>query len=283
MPKVSKRKLQLQRARASKIKRRKLSRSVQNEVTEDDYTDIVSLARPSAQHNVSRPAEDLASETSADNGNDESDMEHIVEDSNDLETDGESDIFEVYSKDYIDGLHRDDVRAIVIILTVREWRTTFIANDGTFLDTLQGKYQRTGILWQNEELNKKASKFVRENAFVKGKPNMTFSSFTKWVNQCLLPNYSLEPGYPRNVSIETGRRWLHNLGFSVLDAKKGTYVDGHEREDVISYRKHFLRKMVALGLLSKENAPTEEAQCSLPDDLESPSPLVLNETVFFVS
>ena len=128
-------------------------------------------------------------------------MEHRVEDSNDLETDGESDIFEVYSKDYIDGLHPDDIRAIVTILynvlvnklyfplteaariisdvigksdrTVREWRTTFIANDGTFLDTLQGKYQRTGILWQNEEPNKKASKFVHENAFVKGKPNMT--------------------------------------------------------------------------------------------------------------
>ena len=67
MPKVSKRKLQLQKARASKIKRRKLSRSVQNEVSEDDCTDIVSLARSSAQHNVIRPAEDLASETSADN------------------------------------------------------------------------------------------------------------------------------------------------------------------------------------------------------------------------
>ena len=32
--------------------------------------------------------------------------------------------------------------------------------------------------------------------------------------------------------------------------------------------------------LSKENAPTKEAQFSLPDDLESPSPLVLNKTVF---
>ena len=57
-------------------------------------------------------------------------------------------------------------------------------------------------------------------------------------------------------------------------------MDGHEREDVISYRKRFLRKMVALGFLSKENAPTKEAQFSLPDDLESPSPLVLNKTVF---
>ena len=165
-------------------------------------------------------------------------MEHRVEDSNDLETDGESDIFEVYSKDYIDGLHHDDIRAIVTILynvlvnklyfplteaariisdvigksdrTVREWCTTFIANDGTFLDTLQGKYQRTGILSQNEELNKKASKFVHENAFLKGKPNMTLSSFTKWVNQCLLPNYSLEPGY-----LEMYQLKLADVGFTI--------------------------------------------------------------------
>ena len=121
-----------------------------------------------------------------------------------------------------------------------------------------------------------ATKFVRENAFAKARPNMTLASFTKFINLCL-PNYSLKPGYPRNVSIETGRRWLHHLGFSVVDAKKGTYVDGHEREDVVLYRQRFLRKMVCLGFLTRENAPTEEAVSSLPDDLESPSPDVLNK------
>ena len=76
----------------------------------------------------------------------------------------------------------------------------------SFTDTLQGKYQRSGVLWQNEELNKKATKFVRENGFAKARPNMTLASFTKFINLCLLPNYSLKSGYPRNVSIETGRR-----------------------------------------------------------------------------
>ena len=108
--------------------------------------------------------------------------------------------------------------------TVRDWRATFLANSGSFPETLQGRYQRTGILWQNEELNKKASTFVRANKAV-----------ARWVNEDLLPNHALEPGYPRKISQETARKWLHELGFCVLDSKKGTYVDGHERQDVTDY------------------------------------------------
>ena len=151
--------------------------------------------------------------------------------------------------------------------TIRAWRTSYLADNGSFPDTLQGKYQRSGVLWQNEELNRKA---VRENASVKGKPNMNLRSFTSWVNECLLPFQSLEPGYPRQVSIETARKWLHHLGFSIICPKKGTYVDGHERDDVVQYRNQFLRKMVALGFLNKDNAPTQECVDSLPGDLNCP-------------
>ncbi|KZT23214.1 hypothetical protein NEOLEDRAFT_1069814, partial [Neolentinus lepideus HHB14362 ss-1] len=36
------------------------------------------------------------------------------------------------------------------------------------------------------------------------------------------------------------RRWLHKLGYGLHEAKKGLYVDGHERDDVVQYRKQFL-------------------------------------------
>ena len=36
----------------------------------------------------------------------------------------------------------------------------------------------------------------------------------------LLLNHVLEPGYPRKISQETVRKWLHELGFCVLDSKK---------------------------------------------------------------
>ena len=82
--------------------------------------------------------------------------------------------------------------------------------NGSIPDNKQGKYQRSGILWSSEELNKKACKCVRENANVKGKPNLTTASFCRWINDELLPNVSLPPGFPRRVSVETARKWLHD-------------------------------------------------------------------------
>ena len=58
----------------------------------------------------------------------------------------------------------------------------------------------------------------------------------------------------------------------MLDKKKGVYIDGHERPDVIEHRRKFLRKLVAGGFLTKENAPTEEAKSAFPVDIESLPP-----------
>lgn len=90
-------------------------------------------------------------------------------------------------------------------------------------------------------------KHVHENASVKGNPNLNVGQLCQWVNDDLLPNETLEPGFPRKVSMETARKWMIELGFSVVRKKKGTYVDGHEHEDVVDYCKTLLRKMVSLG------------------------------------
>lgn len=165
--------------------------------------------------------------------------------------------------------------------TVREWKANFHESGGKIPESKQGDYQRTGVLWKNETLNKKATRFIRGNAAVKGKPNLTVSIFCQWVNEKLLPNETLEPGFPRRIAIETARKWMHEMGFQVLTAKKGSFVDGHERQDVIECRKKFLRRMVALGFLNMMNAPTPDARDALPDDLECPSQAVLDKTVVF--
>ena len=92
-----------------------------------------------------------------------------------------------------------------------------------------------------------------------------------WINETLLQQNVLEPGFPRKIGLETARTWLHELGFSKLEAKKGTYVDGHERDDVVEYGGKFLRKMVGLGFLNPSNSPTQEAAQALPVDLEIPT------------
>ena len=124
--------------------------------------------------------------------------------------------------------------------SVREWRKKFL-EEGEVPESKQGKYQRSGVLWSDEALNRKAARHIHENASVKGQPNLTVSQFCQWVNDDLLPNETLEPGFFRKISIETAQSGWSELGFSVV-RKKGTYVDGHEREDVIDYRKTFLRR-----------------------------------------
>ena len=61
---------------------------------------------------------------------------------------------------------------------------------------------------------------------------------------------------------------VSKLGFEVVRARKGTFVDGHEREDVVEYRNLFLQKMASLGFLNSKNAPTEQAKLALPADIE---------------
>ena len=64
----------------------------------------------------------------------------------------------------------------------------------------------------------------------KGHPNMTLAAFCLWVKDDLFPNVTLEPGYPRRISVETARKWFHHPGFKVLSPSKGcTLTDTKER------------------------------------------------------
>ena len=73
--------------------------------------------------------------------------------------------------------------------TVCEWRKQSL-EDGEILESTQGNYQRSGVMWSSEELNKKAVRYIRENANVKGQPraNLTAGKFCQQVNDDLLPN-----------------------------------------------------------------------------------------------
>ena len=61
--------------------------------------------------------------------------------------------------------------------TVRRWQSGLIDNDGVLPESQEGRYQRTGVLWYNEELNKKAAEYVRENASVKVATTLQLLSF----------------------------------------------------------------------------------------------------------
>ena len=109
-------------------------------------------------------------------------------------------------------------------------------------------------------------------------PNLTVASFCHWINNDLLPNTFLEPGFPR---YETARKWLYELGFEVMSSKKGLYFDGHEREDMVRERSKFLKQMIELGFLHPDQAPTPEAAAAFPNDIPLASSEVRSKSVFF--
>ena len=61
--------------------------------------------------------------------------------------------------------------------------------------------------------------YIRENANVKGQPNLITGKFCRWVNNDLLVSTTLEPGFPWKVGIEMARKWMHELGFAVVHKK----------------------------------------------------------------
>ena len=103
-----------------------------------------------------------------------------------------------------------------------------------------------------------------------GRQNITTLDLCMWINKSLLPNSTMESGYPRKVSVETARKWLHELGFEILTAKKGIFIDDHERDDVIACRNEFICKIIKIGLMHLTNEPTDEALNNFPKENYSP-------------
>ena len=75
-------------------------------------------------------------------------------------------------------------------------------------------------------------------------------------------------GIEKNISHKTACRYLHALGYRYQYTPKGQYVDGHEREDVVSYRKNvflvkwkrFMGRMATWDKDLKENLPSGEGK-----------------------
>ena len=167
--------------------------------------------------------------------------------------------------------------------TVRQYRKEFFTQKGKFKEGKQGKYKRHCLL-NDENLRLEAAMWVRENAYRKGEANMTATSFCQWVNNDLLPSYHLPPNLPRTISVRTATRWLHKLGFRPQSHKKGAYVDGHEREDVVKSRDEFLKKLKELKETHLPPPPCSDKRAATPPpDAEMRKKLVLiyhDESIF---
>ena len=67
--------------------------------------------------------------------------------------------------------------------------------------------------------------------------------FKHGLNDIILPSLGIFPSKP--LCERTARRWLVKLGWQRTTIKKGVYLDGHERSDVVKYRQdEFLPQML---------------------------------------
>jgi len=167
--------------------------------------------------------------------------------------------------------------------TIRGYRKEFFENHGTFRDESRGKYKRI-CLFNEETLRLQAAMWIRENAVRKGAPNLVAREFCQWVNNELLPSSDLPPNLPRTITVRTATRWLHRLGFRPTSHKKGAYVDGHERDDVVAHRKKYLHEMKTLrDTHLPPPPPSDERAATPPPNAEFLKRLVLiyhDESIF---
>ncbi|KAG1853648.1 hypothetical protein F4604DRAFT_1933049 [Suillus subluteus] len=52
------------------------------------------------------------------------------------------------------------------------------------------------------------------------------------------PEIQARHGLKKTVSLATAQRWMFKLDYHWREEKKGQYVDGHERDDVVTYHQH---------------------------------------------
>ena len=169
--------------------------------------------------------------------------------------------------------------------TVRKYNDDFFTNRGQFPETKRGKYTWQCLL-SNEILRLEAAMWVQENAYQKGAANMTAASFCQWVNEALLVQHNLDANLPRRISVRTATQWLHHLGLRPQSHKKGAYVDGHEREDVVKSCREFLQQICHLKDTHLPPPPCSDERAVTPADAKKRKKMVLiyhDESIFNVN
>ncbi|RIB20075.1 hypothetical protein C2G38_2180248 [Gigaspora rosea] len=98
-----------------------------------------------------------------------------------------------------------------------------------------GKHLSKSLL-HDEYVSLRITNYLRATKF-QVTPRLVKEYFEKHI----LPELYIDRA--QTISLTTSRCWMKKMGFNYKRYKKGVYVDGHEREDVIVYRREFLQKI----------------------------------------
>ncbi|KAI9448581.1 hypothetical protein H4582DRAFT_1796117, partial [Lactarius indigo] len=94
----------------------------------------------------------------------------------------------------------------------------------------RGGYKNARTLLRDENVKKHSLDYL--TSLPTGK--VTPKAFQNVINTKILPDLGITTKQP--LSTRTARRWLIKLGWRHTQIRKGVYMDGHERDDVVKYR-----------------------------------------------
>jgi hypothetical protein len=118
---------------------------------------------------------------------------------------------------------------------IRYWAQYFLQH-GEFPERKIGAHPKITSFILDEDIQHDCRCFIRSLSS-KERLGLTQQKFADFVN------YNIPTV---NISVRTAGRWLHHLGFNCKDSTKGIYIDGHERPDVVEYRRYFCRLLLGL-------------------------------------
>lgn len=120
---------------------------------------------------------------------------------------------------------------------ILNWTSVFLET-GQLPQSNQGKHRKTLSILSDEDISIQ----IREWLATAPKGSRNPEQLANWVNNTLL----LQVNGHRNthVSVRTIRNWMNTLGYKYGVWKKGVFIDGHERDDVVEYRLDFLQRMM---------------------------------------
>src|SRR5689334_2057136 len=122
--------------------------------------------------------------------------------------------------------------------SVRQWASYYLIHHQLPLSR-QGIHQKVSSFLDSEDVKRQCLLWLRSV----DANTVTAKSFLEWVSSRL--HVRLDLANPVLISERTAVRWLHAMEFSFCSQKQGTYVDGHERTDVVQYREKFLVQIEA--------------------------------------
>jgi hypothetical protein len=129
------------------------------------------------------------------------------------------------------------------------------------------------FLW-DEDILLQVKSYIREHKW-----DITPQMLMIQMNEVILPGLGFASS--PTIHFNTARNYLKGLGYTYAKVKKGIYIDGHEREDVVAYRKTFLEQMSEFEHRMPTFSGDNLEEVIWPDDNIQPLILVTHDECIF--